>query len=143
MTTWKGRTWDCSLAGLLHFRHALPQPAVLFRRTAFERCGGFDETLDLAMDVDLWLKLARAGEAIALPSDVLARFRLHADAKSVRRAAAAAREDFAIRRRNGMRLLSPAGLDLLRYGYAYPVLAPGWRLVKPMIKRLLGEQQHA
>jgi hypothetical protein len=52
-------------------------PAVMFRRTAFERVGGYDESLDAAQDFDLWLKLAEVGRLANLP-DVVLHYRLHA-----------------------------------------------------------------
>jgi glycosyltransferase involved in cell wall biosynthesis len=127
---------DCSFRGILHHPRALPQPAVLFTREAYERSGGFDVSLDLAMDVDLWLKLTAIAPMISL-REVLARFRLHENAKSVKRGAAAAREDFAIRRRSGLSLATPAAASLVRYGWVQPALRPAWRrLVKPAVRFL-------
>ena len=126
---------DCSFRGILHHPYALPQPAVLFTRAAYEKSGGLDVTLDLAMDVDLWLKLATLAPMVSLGRDVLARFRLHENAKSVKQGAAASREDFASRRRFGLSLASPAAVSLVRYGWVQPALRPAWRgLVKPALE---------
>lgn len=128
---------DCSLQGLLRSPNNPPQPSVFFRRAAYLACGGVDRRFDLAMDVDLWLKLAARGAILPLPAAVLSRFRVHPAAKSQRGAAAAAREDLSIRRRYGMPLLSPAGLTLLRDGYVYAVLRPVYRAtVRPLLARL-------
>ncbi len=43
----------------MHFR--------LVRRAAFLRCGGFDETLEAAVDYDLCLKLSEVGEVCHIP----------------------------------------------------------------------------
>ena len=37
------------------------QPAAFFRAAAFAAAGGFDTTLNYALDYDLWIRLARAG----------------------------------------------------------------------------------
>ena len=42
----------------------LPIQSVLFRRSAYERHGGFTETLDALEDWDLWLRLARDGDFV-------------------------------------------------------------------------------
>jgi hypothetical protein len=74
------------------------QPAAVFQRRAFERVGGFDESLKTAFDFDLWLKLFRTfpGRIGFLPH-YQARSRLHADTITARR-----REDVAL---EGMRVL--------------------------------------
>lgn len=110
---------DTSVRGILSSPTNLAQPATFFRRRAYETVGGLDPSLDLAMDVDLWLKLAALGRIIRTDA-VLARFRIHPDAKTVAGLAAAMRQDLALRLRRGMRPWSPAGRHLLRYG----VLAP-------------------
>jgi glycosyltransferase involved in cell wall biosynthesis len=50
-----------SLDGLLRYPNNLAQPATFFRAEAYRRCGGLDAAWSLAMDVDLWMKLARVG----------------------------------------------------------------------------------
>lgn len=59
----------------------LPQPAVFFRRAAYERVGGLNRALQFAMDVDLFLRLAVAApiEVIAEP---IARLRWHDETKT-------------------------------------------------------------
>lgn len=125
---------ECSLAGLLRSRNNPPQPSVFFRREAYLACGGLDRRFDLAMDVDLWMKLALRGTIVPLGGTVLSHFRVREGAKSFREAAAAAREDLSIRRSHQMPLLSWAGVVLLRDGYLYAVLRPVYRrLVKPLL----------
>lgn len=46
-------------------------PTVLARREAFERAGGFDETLRASEDRDMWIRVAAAGFRIHLISDSL------------------------------------------------------------------------
>lgn len=107
---------------LLRHPTNLAQPATFFRAEAYRQAGGLDRRFNLAMDVDLWFRLASTGRVVLLGDAVLARFRLHPDAKSVRAAAAACREDLGIRRRHGMPLLSPAGRSLLKHWLVVPPL---------------------
>jgi glycosyltransferase involved in cell wall biosynthesis len=109
-----------------------PQPSTFFRADAYRKAGGLDASLNLAMDVDLWLKLAKLGKYVVLPDRVLARYRVHAAAKSERLAVASAREDLKVRRRNGLRWRSQAGEELLRKGYLDPTVG---RVTRP-IRRL-------
>ena len=107
--------------GLVRTRLNPPQPSTFFRADAYRAVGGLDASLNLAMDVDLWIKLARAGRYVVLPDRVLARYRVHPGAKSERLAAASAREDLRVRRRYGMPWLSQAGEELLRKAYFGPI----------------------
>jgi glycosyltransferase involved in cell wall biosynthesis len=102
----------------------LAQPATFFRAEAYRQVGGLNRRYNLAMDVDLWFRLASAGRVVLLRDVVLARYRLHPSAKSVLAAAASRREDLAIRRSHGMPLSSPAGRWLVNHGFFDPVL--GW-----------------
>jgi GT2 family glycosyltransferase len=107
--------------GLLKTRLNPPQPSTFFRADAYRAVGGLDEGFNLAMDVDLWLRLARQGRYVVLPDRVLARYRVHDRAKSERLAVASAREDLRARRRQGMPWRSQAGVELLRKAYIGPV----------------------
>ncbi len=97
------------------------QPATFFRADAYRAAGGLDLGFDLAMDLDLWLRLVKQGRYVVLPDRVLARYRIHAGAKSERLAVASAREDLRARRRQGMPWRSQAGVELLRKGYLGPI----------------------
>lgn len=108
--------------GLVRTRINPPQPSTFFRAAAYREAGGLDRSLNLAMDLDLWMKLARVGRYVVLPDRVLARYRVHARAKSERLAVASAREDLRVRRRYGMRWLSQAGEELLGQAYVDPIL---------------------
>jgi GT2 family glycosyltransferase len=109
-------------AALVRTRLNPPQPSTFFRADAYRRVGGLDAGLNLAMDLDLWLKLAQVGRYVVLPDRVLARYRVHSRAKSERLATASAREDLKVRRRNGMRWRSQAGEELLRRAYLDPTI---------------------
>jgi glycosyltransferase involved in cell wall biosynthesis len=60
------------------------QPATFFRRAVFQEVGGLDITLHYCMDYDLWIRLGHRFRFGYLP-EVLARSRLHADAKTLAR----------------------------------------------------------
>ncbi|HEX7490081.1 MAG TPA: glycosyltransferase, partial [Candidatus Limnocylindrales bacterium] len=118
---------------LLRHRTNLAQPATLFRADAYRQVGGVNRHYNLAMDVDLWFRLASIGRVVLLRDELLARVRLHPGAKSVVAAYAASREDLSIRRRHGMSLRSPAGRTLVRHGVFESAL--GWprRTAKGML----------
>jgi glycosyltransferase involved in cell wall biosynthesis len=58
------------------------QPAVFFRRAAFEAAGGLDETLDFVMDYDLWIKIGKRFSCSHVPC-LLATYRLHGASKTI------------------------------------------------------------
>jgi glycosyltransferase involved in cell wall biosynthesis len=126
-----------TLAGLLCLPGNPAQPATFFSAWAYRRGGDLDRRYDLAMDMDLWLKLAKVGPIQTLSTEVLARFRVHPSAKTSVAAGAAARQDLRIRRRHGMPLRSPVAVPLIGAGYVRPVVSPWWRPVRRLAKRLL------
>lgn len=54
----------------------IPGPGALWRRTAFEKCGGWDESLRQLPDYEFWLRLSLYGSFYHVPNS-LARFRVH------------------------------------------------------------------
>jgi GT2 family glycosyltransferase len=60
-----------------------PGPGALFRRSAFEKVGGWDPTLRKVPDFEFWLRMGRQGHFIRVPK-VLAHYRVHAESASVR-----------------------------------------------------------
>jgi glycosyltransferase involved in cell wall biosynthesis len=58
------------------------QPEVFFRRSLFERVGGFDCQWNLAFDYDFWVRCMLAGAKVAHTPAITARFRMHAAQKS-------------------------------------------------------------
>lgn len=128
--------------GLLRLPDFPPQPATFFSANAYRRTEGLDRRYDLAMDLDLWLKLARVGRIQTLPTEVLARFRIHPNAKTTARASATARQSLRIRRRHGMPLQSRAAVTMIRLGYLRPVISPWTRPFRRLARRLvLGSQK--
>lgn len=126
---------DGTRRGLLSHPTNLPQPATLFRASAYRVSGGLDLGLHYAMDVDLWLKLTRHGDAVLLPDEVLARFRIHAAAKTSRAAVAMLREDLRVRLLHGLPPGSRTAWSLGHAAYVGPL--KGWG--KRAIRRLAGK----
>lgn len=65
------------------------QPEVFYRRSLWERVGGFDTRYHLAFDFDFWVRCFLAGARVHHLAQPLARFRLHAAQKSSASAQAA------------------------------------------------------
>lgn len=61
----------------------IPQPGCLMRFDAVRAVGGLDESVQLAMDLDLFLRLRRRGQFVALRR-TLACFRWHEDSATVK-----------------------------------------------------------
>ena len=64
---------------LFHFM----QPSCFFTRTAWERAGGLDESINYAMDLDLWFKIAQ-NFSFELTDTLLSKSLVHAGAKTKR-----------------------------------------------------------
>lgn len=58
--------------------------AVMLRKETFERLGGYRPIFDPAEDVDLWLRIAE-GYELANLTELVVRYRMHADQATVRR----------------------------------------------------------
>jgi glycosyltransferase involved in cell wall biosynthesis len=126
-----------TLTGLLRLPYNPAQPATFFTAEAYRSSGGLDRRYDLAMDVDLWLKLAAVGPIKTIGTDVLARYREHPNAKSIARSPASARQSFRIRREHGMPLRSSAAIQLIRAGFIRPVTSPLTRRFHRLLRRLI------
>jgi glycosyltransferase involved in cell wall biosynthesis len=61
---------------------AFVQPSSVFSREAWVRCGPLDENEHIAMDLDLWLKIAREGFFFAQFKELLSEALSHPDAKT-------------------------------------------------------------
>ena len=83
-----------SLEDLLCFQ-IIGQPAVFFRRAAFEKTGGLDTTFHFLLDHHLWIRFAQQGKILHVPQ-TWAAARYHAEAKNRAKAAEFGREAFRI-----------------------------------------------
>jgi glycosyltransferase involved in cell wall biosynthesis len=91
-------------------------PAVFFTRSAFEAVGGIDESLQMTMDYDLWLRIGKQ-YPVARVDAVWGLQRLHPEAKTAR--IDPWPERLAVSRRHGGRLVSPLLID--RYLHSPPM----------------------
>jgi GT2 family glycosyltransferase len=90
----------------------VPQPGSLMRYEAVVRAGGLDETVRLAMDLDLFLRLRKIGSFVAVPQ-TLASFRWHDDSATV-----------------GSEKLSMEESDQLRMRYMTPLAVAAYRYLR-------------
>jgi GT2 family glycosyltransferase len=79
--------WEFDRQLLICATNLIPQPAAFFRRALYERVGGLDEALHLALDYDLWVRMTLAGARCAHVSQVWATYRLHPSSKTQTQAA--------------------------------------------------------
>lgn len=83
-----------SFEDLLCFQ-IIGQPAVFFRREAYEQAGGLDITFHYMLDHHLWIRLARQGRLVHMPQ-TWAAARFHPQAKNRNLAVEFGREAFRI-----------------------------------------------
>ena len=72
---------EFSLRDLLYCRDNILQPAVFIRRAVYDRIGGIDEELPLAMDLDYWIRTGLLFPAV-YTRQPLATAKIYAEAKS-------------------------------------------------------------
>lgn len=83
-------------------------PAVFFTRAAYEAVGGIDESLDMTMDYDLWLRIGKRYPVRHVDA-VWGIQRLHGEAKT--RRLDPWPERLVVSRRHGGRLVSPLAIS--------------------------------
>ncbi|MFA6332765.1 MAG: glycosyltransferase family 2 protein, partial [Methanoregula sp.] len=73
---------EFSLRELIYCRDNILQPTVFFRRAVYDRIGGVDESLHLAMDLDYWIRTGLLFRVAYIPRP-LALAKSYEEAKSV------------------------------------------------------------
>lgn len=96
---WWERQGPFDRARLLRRGNYIAQPAVFLRRSVLEAVGYLDESLEYAMDFDLWVRLG--GRHVTYEPRVLSRFRWHPASKSARGQRAGWAENLRILRKHG------------------------------------------
>lgn len=71
----------CAIPGRINKAFEGVQPAMFFRRDAYWKVGGLDESLHYAMDWDLLLKLSKIGKVVTIPEH-LANIRYYEETKT-------------------------------------------------------------
>lgn len=110
-------TQDFDLWRLVHVLDYILQPTVFVRADAWRAVGGLDATLRYGLDWDLWIRLARHGQAVRM-REVIAQAREHGETKTATGGWTRLRELRAVMTRHGAGPWSPGvvvhGLDTLR-----------------------------
>lgn len=68
--------------------NTIPAPAVLVRRSAFESCGGVDESFTHLDDWPLWMNMLERGWRFQAVPDIVVAYRVHTASVSAKRSAA-------------------------------------------------------
>lgn len=71
-----------TLYNWLSYREDFMQPSCFFRKRAWENAGPLDETLHLALDLDLWLRMAKASCRFLSLNELLSTEVVHGEAKT-------------------------------------------------------------
>lgn len=82
----------------LHLHNYIPQPSTFWRRQLYERVGGLNPEMNLAMDADLWIRFAEVTRIHHVPR-VWSRMRSYPEQKNQRFRGASDREDAKIKAR--------------------------------------------
>jgi hypothetical protein len=77
-------TGDAELQAALRERNPFVHSAMTMRREAFEAAGGYRANFGHAEDLDLWLRLAAAGQIANLPEPVV-KYRIHAGQQTLQK----------------------------------------------------------
>ena len=80
----------------------MDQPSTFWKRELLPTFGGLDETLHMAMDLDLWLRFLAGGVSIFHSRDYLAVWRLHPDCKSLKGETARNCDHVILEKRHGL-----------------------------------------
>jgi len=76
------RAGEFSMRDLIYCRDNILQPALFFRKAVYDLIGGIDESLNLAMDLDYWIRAGLLFRIAYIPRP-LAVAKIYRDAKSV------------------------------------------------------------
>ena len=101
----KSRSYDFNY--LLNHSTGITQNSTFFLKEVFDQINYLDENLHYAMDLDLFLRIARIRKIPYLP-ETLAEFRMHPNSKTAEGIHKFALESIRIRKKYGSKLLSPA-----------------------------------
>ena len=103
----------------------IPQPAAFWRRELWEKAGPLDPNFYFAMDYDLWVRFAKAGQVRHEP-ELWAAFRMHGAGKTTLDNQRCWPEMRQVHKREGGRLFS---LFMAKYTLRL-ILGPVWTWIK-------------
>ena len=125
----KGDVLKCSVGNGWHdwlYRHAVPHvhgPSSFFRRELLDRAGGFDASLHICMDWDMWIRFMKAGARFERIDGYLWAQRQWDGSKTQRKMGATERAD---QERELVRMLAKNGFKITRGGVW---TARAWRIL--------------
>ncbi len=125
----KGNVVKCSVGNGWHdllYRHAVPHvygPSAFFRRELLERVGGFDASLHICMDWDMWIRFMKAGARFERIDGYLWAQRQWEGSKTQRPMGA---EELAEQEKELARMLAKNGFKITRGGVW---LSRAWRIL--------------
>ena len=107
------RPFPYSYFNFLACRFNIAHPSTFVRRRAWQEIGVFDETLQYAMDMDLWLRIGHRFDPVIL-DEPLAAFRVHPGSLSSANPLASVNEHMRVRRKYLLSHPLASSLGLLR-----------------------------
>jgi glycosyltransferase involved in cell wall biosynthesis len=107
------RHYEYSYFNFLTCRFAIGHPATFVSRAVWQRIGRFDEALQYAMDMDLWLRIGSRFEPVIVDAP-LAAFRLHQGSRSNANGLASVNEHIRVRLKYAPSNPLASSLGLLR-----------------------------
>jgi glycosyltransferase involved in cell wall biosynthesis len=108
---------DAEIRDRMFFFSPFCHPAIICRTEALRAAGGYNETLEVAQDYDLYFRLGRLGELANL-DDCIHRLRTHRGSSSIRRGAMQERNTLYIR----LKAVVEYGYEMKRGARAYLAL---------------------
>lgn len=125
------------------------QPSSAYTRAAWNAAGPIDEAVHIALDLDLWLRMAKAGVRFARTDHFLSEALSHPDAKTTAFADLMELDcSLIIARHGGEHVIRPrlekivARYAWYRRNYEALINHPLLRLLRPLIKRLSREGEY-
>ena len=106
------------IADAMRRYNAIAQPTVMARKSVIRAAGGFHTDWRVALDYDLWCRLAKGGVQFANMSEPLVRYRIHPEGSKSAQLRRTLRETLAIKekhwgKRRGVRLFARAAVERL------------------------------
>lgn len=124
------------------------QPSSAFSKKAWEAVGQIDENIHIAMDVDLWIRIAKAGFNFVTTSDLLSITLSHPDAKTTAYETQMDMDCALVIMKHGgekeaRKTLEAMANQLAWYKKNYEAIVrhPMLRILRPIIKRLASNEQ--
>lgn len=123
---------DDAIKKSLKFRCMLPNPSIIFKKSAFEAAGGYGEYRSLNEDHDLFIKMSMQGAKFGAISSPVIKVRISREQRRRRGGFRAIREDIRFR----LNLYRKDYYNLIEFS-AYTFLVICFRLTPPSFKNFL------